>query len=54
MSFAILRVKKLKGSAAPSSDMHTDRERETLKADKKRRGLNIYLVSVKGANRSAR
>lgn len=48
MSFAILRVEKLKGSAVSSSDMHLDRKRETLNADQKRTGQNIYLIGGKG------
>jgi hypothetical protein len=48
MSFAILRVEKLKGSAVSSSDMHLDRKRETLNADGKRTGQNIYLIGARG------
>lgn len=48
MSFAILRVEKLKGSSVGSSDMHLDRKRETLNADGRRTGENIYLVGARG------
>lgn len=48
MSFAILRTAKLKGSAVSSSDMHLDRERETLNADGTRTAENIYLVGARG------
>jgi Plasmid recombination enzyme len=48
MSYAILRTEKLKGSAVSSSDMHLDRKRETLNADKARTDKNIYLIGEKG------
>jgi hypothetical protein len=50
MAFAIMRTAKLKGGAVSASDMHTERERETLNADAERRGENLYLRGEKGEN----
>jgi hypothetical protein len=48
MSYAILRTQKLKGASVSASDSHTERERETLNADKEKLKDNIRLIGEPG------